>query len=48
MEVIKSFVTIAPPEIVTAKKEKPEYIRFIIFSSRGKKQLYNPGLMYLL
>ena len=46
MEVIKSFVTIAPPEIVTIKKAAPEYIRLIIFSSRRrKKQLYNPDLM---
>ena len=47
MEVIKSFVTIAPPEIVTIKKETPKYLRFIIFISREKKQLYNPGFMYL-
>jgi len=39
MEVIKSFVTIAPPEIVTTKKEIPGYIRFIIFSSRGEKNI---------
>jgi len=40
MEVIKSFVTIAPPEIVTIKKAAPEYIRLIIFSSRKGKNSY--------
>ncbi len=51
MEVIKSFVTIAPPEIVTIKKEITGYIRFIIFSSREKNIIYacyNASVMILI